>query len=86
MQTGIWGERLSIQHAGQKRLTPVRVPVSLGQWEQFLLVRQGKIEGPARPKSACAWPACGMRSVLRQRRPGSSGADPGGRRVYAGNV
>lgn len=50
LQTGIWGERLLMQRSGQRRLTPVRVPVSLGQWEQFVMVRQGKIENPCPPE------------------------------------
>ncbi len=50
MQTGIWGERLLMQRSGQRRLTPVRVPVSLGQWEQFRMVRTGQIENPCPPE------------------------------------
>lgn len=50
LQTGIWGERLLLQRSGQKRLLPVRVPPSLGQWEQFTLVRSGQIENPCPPE------------------------------------
>jgi hypothetical protein len=50
LQTGIWGERLLMQRSGQKRLTPIRVPLSLGQWEQFTMVRAGQIENPCPPE------------------------------------
>ncbi len=42
LRTGIWGERLEVQRQGQDRLMPVRVPASMGQWEQFLNVRGGQ--------------------------------------------
>jgi predicted dehydrogenase len=50
LQTGIWGERLLLQRSGQKQLRPVRVSASLGQWEQFTLVRSGRIENPCPPE------------------------------------
>ena len=48
--TGIWGEQLEIQHHGRKKLRKVPVPPSLGVWEQFLDVRQGKIANPCPPE------------------------------------
>lgn len=50
LRTGIWGERLEVQRQGQDRLMPVRVPKSMGQWEQFLNVRSGKLENPCPPE------------------------------------
>ena len=39
LRTGVWGERLEIQRAGAKHLRKVKLPASLGVWEQFLAVR-----------------------------------------------
>ncbi|MCS7219876.1 MAG: Gfo/Idh/MocA family oxidoreductase [Anaerolineae bacterium] len=50
LRTGIWGERLEIQRYGRKTLRPVRVPPSLGVWEQFLAVRTGRISNPCPPE------------------------------------
>lgn len=50
LQTGIWGERLLLQRSGQKQLRPIRVPLSLGQWEQFVMVRAGRLENPCPPE------------------------------------
>lgn len=50
LRTGIWGERLEVQRQGQDRLMPVRVPKSMGQWEQFLNVRAGKMANPCPPE------------------------------------
>jgi predicted dehydrogenase len=50
LRTGIWGERLEIQHAGKNEYEPVPVPPSLGVWEQFLAVRAGKIPNPCPPE------------------------------------
>lgn len=50
LRTGIWGERLEIQRQGQDRAMPVRVPASMGQWEQFLNVRAGRMENPCPPE------------------------------------
>jgi predicted dehydrogenase len=54
LRTGIWGERLQVQ-IGKARgfaFTPrnVKVPPSLGVWEQFLDVRDGKMENPCPPE------------------------------------
>ena len=50
LRTGIWGERLEVQRNGQDRAMPVRVPASMGQWEQFLKVRAGRMENPCPPE------------------------------------
>jgi predicted dehydrogenase len=50
LRTGIWGERLELQRQGQERLMPVRVPASMGQWEQFLRVRSGQMTNPCPPE------------------------------------
>jgi predicted dehydrogenase len=50
LRTGIWGERLQIQRQGRDRLMPVRVPPSMGQWEQFLRVRRGEMANPCPPE------------------------------------
>jgi predicted dehydrogenase len=50
LRTGVWGERLEVQRQGQDRLVPVRVPPSLGQWEQFLQVRSGRMANPCPPE------------------------------------
>jgi predicted dehydrogenase len=50
VRTGVWGERLQIQREGQAELMPVRVPASLGQWEQFLRVRRGEMANPCPPE------------------------------------
>ncbi len=50
LRTGIWGERLEIQRAGRKTLRPVPVPPSLGVWEQFLAVKDGRMPNPCPPE------------------------------------
>jgi predicted dehydrogenase len=50
LRTGVWGERLQVQRAGQDALRPVRTPPSLGQWQQFLKVRAGDIANPCPPE------------------------------------
>ncbi len=50
LRTGIWGERLEVQRNGQDRARPVRVPASMGQWEQFLKVRSGNMLNPCPPE------------------------------------
>lgn len=50
LRTGVWGEQLDIQLAGEKELHPVSVPPSRGPWEQFLAVRNGAIENPCPPE------------------------------------
>jgi predicted dehydrogenase len=50
LRTGVWGERLEIQRAGAKALRKVKVPASLGVWEQFLAVREGRVVNPCPPE------------------------------------
>lgn len=50
LRTGVWGERLELQRAGEVDLQPVPVPASHGAWEQFLLVRSGRIANPSPPE------------------------------------
>jgi predicted dehydrogenase len=50
VRTGIWGEVLDIQHAGEQELSPMPMPPSLGVWEQFLAVRSGKLANPCPPE------------------------------------
>lgn len=50
LRTGIWGEMLEMQKSGERKFRKVRVPASLGVWEQFLDVRAGKMENPCPPE------------------------------------
>jgi len=50
IRTGVWGEYLEIQRAGETQLQPINVPASMGAWEQFLAVRGGRIENPSPPE------------------------------------
>lgn len=50
LRTGVWGERLEVQRAGEADLSPVETPVSHGAWEQFLRVCRGEIENPSPPE------------------------------------
>ncbi len=50
INTGVWGERLSIQRHGAKRAHKVPVPASLGVWEQFLAVCNGSMANPCPPE------------------------------------
>lgn len=50
LRTGVWGERLLVQRGHQEQLRPVRVPASLGPWQQFRLVRAGHIPNPSPPE------------------------------------
>jgi predicted dehydrogenase len=55
LRTGIWGERLEIQKGDPGRTRAlktrkVKLPESLGVWEQFLDVRAGKMENPCGPE------------------------------------
>jgi predicted dehydrogenase len=50
LRTGIWGERLEIQRAGENDLSQVTVDPSMGVWEQFLAVRSGQIANPCPPE------------------------------------
>lgn len=50
LRTGVWGERLELWNNGEEGLTPVTLPESLGQWQQFLNVRSGKLDNPCPPE------------------------------------
>jgi len=50
LRTGVWGEMLELQRDGEEKLSPVSVPPSLGQWEQFLRVRKGELANPCPPE------------------------------------
>lgn len=55
LRTGIWGERLEVQIGDPKKsrgfkVRTVKLPPSLGVWEQFLDVRAGKMENPCPPQ------------------------------------
>jgi len=50
IRTGVWGESLDIQRAGEKQLQPVPVAPSMGTWQQFLAVRSGQIDNPSPPE------------------------------------
>lgn len=50
VRTGMWGERLELQRAGEKELTPVPVPEWLGAWEQFIAIRNGQMANPSPPE------------------------------------
>ncbi len=69
LRTGVWGERLELQRAGEKELAPVQIPKSLGVWEQFLAVREGRMPNPCPPevglRMAKLWDA--IRASARKR-------------------
>jgi predicted dehydrogenase len=50
LHTGIWGETLAVQYTGDQPPAPIPVPASLGVWEQFLAVRDGRIPNPSPPE------------------------------------
>ena len=50
LHTGIWGETLAVQYNGDQPPSPIPVPPSLGVWEQFLAVRDGRIPNPSPPE------------------------------------
>jgi predicted dehydrogenase len=54
LRTGIWGERLEIQRGKARGFAfkprALKLPASLGVWEQFLDVRAGKMENPCPPE------------------------------------
>jgi predicted dehydrogenase len=50
LRTGIWGERLEIQFTGESDFSDITVPSSMGVWEQFLAVLNGKIPNPSPPE------------------------------------
>jgi predicted dehydrogenase len=50
LRTGIWGERLELQRAGEATLSPVESVVPGTVWQQFLDVREGRIPNPSPPE------------------------------------
>ena len=50
LRTGVWGKFLDIKYDGDDEWTAVPVPHSLGVWDQFLAVRDGRIENPSPPE------------------------------------
>lgn len=50
LYTGVWGEKLQIQYRGDLPIENIPVPPSLGVWEQFLAVREGKMDNPCPPE------------------------------------
>jgi predicted dehydrogenase len=50
LRTGAWGGFLEMQRPGERAFEPVEVPPSLGVWDQFLAVREGRIANPSPPE------------------------------------
>ncbi|MEA2622202.1 MAG: hypothetical protein QOH61_1112 [Chloroflexota bacterium] len=50
LRTGVWGETLQIQRAGQKRLRNIGTGTQIHVWEQFLNVRDGRMANPSPPE------------------------------------
>lgn len=50
LSTGVWGEWLKLQRHGHRRFRNVPVPASLGAWQQFLAVREGRMANPCPPE------------------------------------
>ena len=50
LRTGIWGEMLELQRAGQGRLRKVRSVAPMRVWDQFLNVRAGLTPNPSPPE------------------------------------
>lgn len=50
LRTGVWGELLELWREGEEGFSPVEVPPSRGQWQQFLDVRDGKMPNPCPPE------------------------------------
>ena len=50
VRTGVWGEFLEIQRAGESQLNPIEMVDLPSPWEQFLAVRQGTLKNPAPPE------------------------------------
>jgi predicted dehydrogenase len=66
--TDAWGKWLKVQRHGRKRLRTVKVDPSLGVWEQFLAVRDGRIPNPCPPeiglRMALLWDAIKASAAL----------------------
>jgi predicted dehydrogenase len=50
LRTGAWGGLLEVQYDEADGWLPVEVPTSLGVWEQFLAVRDGRSANPSPPE------------------------------------
>jgi predicted dehydrogenase len=50
LRTGAWGAFLEVQRQGEDALTAIKLPPSLGAWEQFLAVRNGDFPNPSPPE------------------------------------
>jgi predicted dehydrogenase len=50
LYTDVWGGWLRIQRQGRRQFRAVKVPASLGVWEQFLAVREGEMPNPCPPE------------------------------------
>jgi predicted dehydrogenase len=50
LRTGVWGGSLEVQYTQEDGLQTIDVPPSRGEWEQFLLVRSGRIPNPSPPE------------------------------------
>ena len=50
LQTGIYGERLRMKKVKESEFKDIAYPKSRGVWEQFLKVRDGKLENPCPPE------------------------------------
>jgi predicted dehydrogenase len=50
LRTGAWGGLLEVQYDEKEGWQPVEVPPSLGVWDQFLAVRDGRIANPSPPE------------------------------------
>ena len=50
MRVDVWGDFFELQLATEQELTPVKLPPSVGVWEQFLAVRAHRIENPCPPE------------------------------------
>jgi predicted dehydrogenase len=78
LYTGIWGEKLAVQHWDSDEWHDVEVPPSMGVWQQFLAVRDGLLENPCPPevglRMARLWDAI------------RASAERNGQPVYVGSV
>lgn len=50
LYTGIWGEKLAVQRWPSDEWHDVEVPPSMGVWQQFVAVREGRIANPCPPE------------------------------------
>jgi predicted dehydrogenase len=50
LYTDVWGGWLKVKRQGRRHFRSVSVPPSLGVWEQFLAVREGRMPNPCPPE------------------------------------